>query len=125
MTFTSDHILVFLIAVAIGVSAYFAGRKFTKLESDRDAAIKEAAGLAHQLEEVKTQVQDTGRSYKELAGLMDGIAVLMDIKQEAQSTLDYFDRRTEQLMTILRTIRRNPEDYDPDRPNGKEDRRRH
>lgn len=125
MTFTSDHILIVLVAIAIGAAAYFAGRKFTQLESDRDAAIKEAGALARQLEEVKEQAASTGRSYKELAGLMDGIAVLMDLKQEAQSTLDYFDRRTEQLMEILRTIRKNPDEYDPERPNGKEDRRRH
>lgn len=125
MTFTSDHVLIFLVAIAIGTAAWYAGRKFSKLESDRDAAKKEAGDLARQLEQAQQQAASSGRSYKELAALMDGIAVLMDLKQEATSTLDYFDRRTEQLMDILRTIRKNPDEYDPERPNGKEDRRRH
>jgi hypothetical protein len=52
-------------------------------------------------------------------GLEDAMAIINDSVWQADATLDYIRSRMRQAGTTLKTIRKEPDRYDPDQPNRK------
>jgi len=57
-------------------------------------------------------------THRVIAGLEDALAVAIDIINEQARSLAYIEARARKLSEILKTVRANPQAYDPERPAG-------
>lgn len=59
------------------------------------------------------------------AGLLDAIAIAIDVLNEYEASRKYTDARIRQLQGVLKSVRSGPHAYDPETPAGERPKRRH
>lgn len=66
--------------------------------------------------DVRKQIRHT---HATAAAFEDAIAIMNDIIMTLGDTLEYTQQRAESALEVLRTARKGPHAYDPERPSGK------
>lgn len=83
-----------------------------------------------QLEKLKARIDEVESKPKRHtqatdAGLLDAIAISIDILNEYEASQKYSDARMRQLQQVLQRVRSGPYAYDPDAPAGERPKKRH
>lgn len=107
-------ILVFL-ALVLGT---IIGSMLQRVASEYQAMKNSIQALSEKIEKLEKSHKNRN-PYRTNEGLEDAMAIIHDSVWQADATLDYVRARMRQVNTTLQTLRANPDQYDPDQPNGK------
>lgn len=64
------------------------------------------------------QEKQKRHTHRTAAALEDAIAIQRDIIRVFEDTLEFVRQRVEDAQEVLRTARKGPHEYDPERPSG-------
>lgn len=98
--------LALILGVIIGVNTQRMASELTYLR-DRVNKLEDA------------QSQKRRNPYRTDDGIEDAMAIVHDVVWQSAATLNYVKDRSERIDNILKTVRVDPDSYDPDQPNGK------
>jgi hypothetical protein len=101
-------VLALILGVIIGVNTQRMSSELTYL---RDRVNK--------LEDAQSQNAKRRNPYRTDDGIEDAMAIVHDVVWQSAATLNYVKDRSERIDSILKTVRVDPDSYDPDQPNGK------
>jgi uncharacterized protein YoxC len=97
--------------IIIGASVQKVVGEFTQMKNSLEK-------LTEKIDRIEKS-QTNRNPYRTNDGLEDAMAIIHDTVWQADATLDYVRARMKQVNTTLKTIRSDPDKYNPDKPNQK------
>jgi prefoldin subunit 5 len=112
---TTLLIVIVLSALILGL---IIGSALTRIASEYQDMKNNIQTLSVKLEMLES-AQKHRNPYRTNEALEDAMAIIHDSVWQADATLDYVRARMRQVNTTLKTIRNDPDTYDPNQPNQK------